>query len=289
MYLLKKLGQFFIYSNVFVSFCVLALCQSTSIIIGVSSSHLFPFVFFSTLFAYNFQRMVRFITSNEQSAHLDWLNKNRIVIILITIISLFLSVYYALSLSISTFYFLIPASIISLSYPIKIIPLVGQKISLREMPGAKIFLIALVWSIYSVALVTLENESFYSLDNLLLFISRFSFILAITIPFDIRDLKYDDLSLKTIPQIFGEQKAKMIALYCLAFFELVSIFHFFVGDFSWQILLALMLTSLLSGILIIKSSQEKNNFFFSFWLEGVSIIMYLLLFIIPLDFGILAL
>ena len=289
MYLLKKLGQFFIYSNVFVSFCVLALCQSTSIIIGVSSSHLFPFVFFSTLFAYNFQRMVRFITSNEQSAHLDWLNKNRIVIILITIISLFLSVYYALSLSISTFYFLIPASIISLSYPIKIIPLVGQKISLREMPGAKIFLIALVWSIYSVALVTLENESFYSLDNLLLFISRFSFILAITIPFDIRDLKYDDLSLKTIPQIFGEQKAKMIALYCLAFFELVSIFHFFVGDFSWQILLALMLTSLLSGILIIKSSQEKNNFFFSFWLEGVSIIMYLLLFIIPLAFGILAL
>ena len=287
--MLKKLGQFFIYSNVFVSFCVLALCQSTSIIIGVSSSHLFPFVFFSTLFAYNFQRMVRFITSNEQSAHLDWLNKNRIVIILITIISLFLSVYYALSLSISTFYFLIPASIISLSYPIKIIPLVGQKISLREMPGAKIFLIALVWSIYSVALVTLENESFYSLDNLLLFISRFSFILAITIPFDIRDLKYDDLSLKTIPQIFGEQKAKMIALYCLAFFELVSIFHFFVGDFSWQILLALMLTSLLSGILIIKSSQEKNNFFFSFWLEGVSIIMYLLLFIIPLDFGILAL
>jgi 4-hydroxybenzoate polyprenyltransferase len=113
--------------------------------------------------------------------------------------------------------------------------------------------------------------------------------LAITIPFDIRDLKYDDLSLKTIPQIFGEQKAKMIALYCLAFFELISIFHFFVGDFSLQLLLALMLTSLLSGILIIRSSQVKNNFFFSFWVEGASIIMYLLLFIIPLAFGILAL
>ena len=160
---------------------------------------------------------------------------------------------------------------------------------MRELPRAKIFLIALVWSIVSVVLVTLENKSFYSFDTLLLFISRFSFVLAITIPFDIRDLKYDDLSLKTIPQIFGEQKAKTIALYCLAFFELISIFHFLVGDFSWQILLALMLTSLLSGILIIKSSQEKNNLFFSFWVEGASIIMYLLLFIIPLAFGILAL
>ena len=289
MDLLKKLGQFFIYSNVFVSFCVLALCQSTSIIIGVDSSHLLPFVFFSTLFAYNFQRMVRFIPSKEQSAHLDWLKKNRLVIILITVISLSLSFYYALSLSFSTFYFLIPASIISLTYPIKIIPLGSQKVSLRELPRAKIFLIALVWSTVSVALVTLETDLFYSLDPLLLFIRRFSFVLAITIPFDIRDLKYDDLSLKTIPQIFGEQKAKMIALYCLAFFELISIFHFFVGDFSLQLLLALMLTSLLSGILIIRSSQVKNNFFFSFWVEGASIIMYLLLFIIPLAFGILAL
>ena len=289
MDLLKKLGQFFIYSNVFVSFCVLVLCQSTSIIIGVDSSHLLPFVFFSTLFVYNFHRIVRYNLNKEQSANQDWLNKNRLFIIIITVISLFLSVYYALSLSFSTFYFLIPASIISLSYPIKIIPLVGQKVSLRELPRAKIFLIALVWSIVSVVLVTIENKSFYSLDTLLLFVSRFSFVLAITIPFDIRDLKYDDLSLKTIPQIFGEQKAKTIALYCLAFFELISIFHFFVGDFSWQILLALMLTSLLSGILIIKSSKEKNNLFFSFWVEGASVIMYLLLFIIPMAFGIFAL
>ena len=289
MDLLKKLGQFFIYSNVFVSFCVLALCQSTSIIIGVDSSHLLPFVFFSTLFAYNFQRLVRFIPNKDQSAHLCWLNKNRLFIILITVISLSLSFYYALNLSFSTFCFLIPISIISLSYPIKIIPFGNQKITLRELPRAKIFLIALVWSVVSVGLVTIENESFYSLDTLLLFVSRFSFVLAITIPFDIRDLKYDDLSLKTIPQIYGEQKAKMIALYCLAFFELISIFHFFVGDFSWQLLLALILTSLLCGILIIKSSQEKNNFFFSFWVEGASVIMYLLVFIIPLAFGILAL
>ena len=171
MDLLKKLGQFFIYSNVFVSFCVLALCQSTSIIIGVDSSHLLPFVFFSTLFAYNFQRMVRFSPSKEQSAHLDWLKKNRLVIILITVISLSLSFYYALSLSFSTFYFLIPASIISLSYPIKTIPLGGQKVSLRELPRAKIFLIALVWSTVSVALVTIENNSFYSFDTCLLYTS----------------------------------------------------------------------------------------------------------------------
>ena len=286
MDLLKKTVEFFIYSNVFVSFCVLALCQSTSIVIQANSSQLLPFVFFSTLFAYNFQRLVRFSPDKKQSAHIDWLNKNRMLIVIVTVFSLFLSFYFAVSLSFSAFYFIIPASIISLAYPLKIIPLGSQKISLRELPRAKIYLIALVWSMVSVILVTLENGSFYSFDTLLLFLSRFSFVLAITIPFDIRDLKYDDISLKTLPQIFGEKKAKMIALYCLAIFELISIFHFFVSDFSLSVLIALLLTSVLTAILITKSSQEKHNFFFSFWIEGASILMLLLLFIIPLAFGI---
>ena len=288
MDLLKKLAQFFVYSNVFVSFCVLALCQSTCIIIGINSSHLLPFVFFSTLFVYNFQRLIRFSPEIQQSAHLNWLNKNRRLITVITVFSLIISLYYSLNCSFSVFYFLIPASVISLAYPMRIIPLGGQKIALRELPRAKIYLIALVWSLVSVGLVTFESNSFYTLNTLLLFLSRFSFVLAITIPFDIRDLKYDDISLKTIPQILGEQKAKMIALYFLAVFELLSIFHFFVSDFSLSILIALLLTSLFTAILIIKSSQEKNNFFFSFWVEGASIIMYLLLFIIPQAFGILA-
>lgn len=159
--------------------------------------------------------------------------------------------------------------------------------SIREFPGVKIFLISLVWSLVSVGLVVLEKDMFLTLDTLFLFLARFSFVIAITIPFDIRDLKHDHLSMKTIPQIYGEQKAKKIALLSLAVFESVSIIHYLTGGFSLPILIALLMSSIFTAILVFKTSQEKNTFFFSFWVDGASVLMLLLLFVIPLAFGIL--
>jgi 4-hydroxybenzoate polyprenyltransferase len=284
--MLRKTTEFFIYSNIYVSVCVVALCQSTAIVLGISQCRILPFVFFSTLFAYNFQRLIRFNPNKMQASHLKWMTKHRNFIVSITIISMLLSIYYAFNLSTTALFFLIPASIISLLYPLKLFSVESEKISLRELPYLKIFLIAVVWSIVSVCLVIEEHTMLFSLDVLLLFLSRFCFVIAITIPFDIRDLKCDDFSLKTIPQLYGEEKAKTIAFYSLAAFELFSIIHFFIGDFSIFILLALLLCSVLTAILIFKSSQEKNTFYFSFWVEGASILMLLLIFIIPLAFGI---
>jgi len=284
--LLKKTTEFFIYSNIYVSICVVALCQSTSLVLGFSQSQILPFVFFSTLFAYNFQRLVRFNPNKMQPSHLKWMTKHRNFIVFITITSILISIYYAFNLSSTALFFLIPASIISLLYPLKLISFRNEKISLRELPYLKIFLIAVVWSIVSVCLVAEEYAMLFSLEVLLLFLSRFCFVVAITIPFDIRDLKYDDFSLKTIPQLYGEEKAKTIALYSLAAFELFTIAHFFIGDFSVFILIALLLCSVLTAILIFKSSQKKDTFFFSFWVEGASILMLLLIFVIPLAFGI---
>ena len=224
-----------------------------------------------------------------QATHLKWMTKHRNFILSITIISMILSIYYAFNLSSTALLFLIPASVISLLYPLKIFSFESEKISLRELPYIKIFLIATVWSIVSVCLVAEEQSMLFSIDVLLLFLARFCFVIAITIPFDIRDLKSDDLSLKTIPQLYGEEKAKIIAFYSLAGFELFSTVHFFIGDFSIFILIALLLCSILTAILIFKSSQKKNNFYFSFWVEGASILLFLLIFIIPLAFGILAL
>ena len=289
MNLLRQTTEFLIYSNIYVSICVVALCKSTAIVLGFSQSRILPFIFFSTLFAYNFQRLIMFNPNKIQATHLKWMTKHRNFILSITIISMILSIYYAFNLSSTALLFLIPASVISLLYPLKIFSFESEKISLRELPYIKIFLIATVWSIVSVCLVAEEQSMLFSIDVLLLFLARFCFVIAITIPFDIRDLKSDDLSLKTIPQLYGEEKAKIIAIYSLAGFELFSTVHFFIGDFSIFILIALLLCSILTAILIFKSSQKKNNFYFSFWVEGASILLFLLIFIIPLAFGILAL
>ena len=50
-------------------------------------------------------------------------------------------------------------------------------------------------------------------------IAHYAYVLAVTIPFDIRDLKYDWPSQKTIPQFFGIFGAKAIGVILLLFFD----------------------------------------------------------------------
>ena len=50
------------------------------------------------------------------------------------------------------------------------------------------------------------------------FFQRFLFILAIAIPFDIRDLKHDNVQYRTIPQVLGVVKSKWFAALMLSIF-----------------------------------------------------------------------
>ena len=76
-------------------------------------------------------------------------------------------------------------------------------------------------------LLVIENNLEITSDVIYLFMGRLFFILAITIPFDIRDLKYDEANLRTIPIIFGASKARLIGLLFLLVFEMISIIQFY--------------------------------------------------------------
>lgn len=281
----KKMNTFFLISNIFISACIVALCQSSAILLNVDITHTLPFVFFSTLFSYNFQRYVRFKSSESGFGQFQWLKKQEVLLKIITIFSFVFTLYFSFSLSLQSLFLLVPAAFITMLYPLTY-TFFGRSIILREIPGIKIFLIVVVWTVVSVGLVVTESDTAFSSEVFLLMASRFFFVLSITIPFDIRDLKYDEQSMKTIPQLFGVEKSKWIALCSLALYELSSIAHFLFVDFSVLLLIALLLTSLYVGVLIYKTNEEKNETFYTFWMEGSSLLMYFLLFIIPMAFGI---
>ena len=72
---------------------------------------------------------------------------------------------------------------------------------------------ALVWAFITVTLPLVEGRQFLVPTDALLFLERSVFIFAITIPFDIRDLKVDQhIEVKTIPSAIGEQGAKRLAI-----------------------------------------------------------------------------
>ena len=77
---MKSFIRFLVFSNILVAFCVLALALSTEILLDIQTDYkISQFVFFATLFAYNFQRVVR-IKKGKNHIRKDWLNLHKTAI-----------------------------------------------------------------------------------------------------------------------------------------------------------------------------------------------------------------
>ena len=278
MFWFKKIADFFLFSNIFVAYCVVALCMSTEFLLGHYSYTIKCVVFFASLFTYNFQRLVPVRVQKEVSFRQQWLQQNKFLLWLITVFSAIATVYFSLSLSYNSLRILLPLGVIAFMYSLPLMYWNGRWWRLREVPGVKIFLIAFLWALVSVGLLVEEHQIGWTTDVWLLFIHRLCFVFAIAIPFDICDLKYDSLQMKTIPIVFGEEKARYIACAALGTYELLVIIQFIFGDIiGFRALIALLCTSAATAYLMIKSTSDKGEYHFAFWVEGTSVLMYLLL------------
>jgi hypothetical protein len=147
-------------------------------------------------------------------------------------------------------------------------------IRMREVPGLKIFFIALVWTIVTEGFPNLLAHKEWVI---LPFLERFLFVLAITIPFDIRDLKLDGEEIHTIPQFLGIKRAKSLGIICIVISELILVYRtFFLGEINLFGCLAIYLCYEVAIVLIYFSREEMSEWYTSLGVEGVSILMGLL-------------
>ena len=267
---MKYLSHFFnfiIYSNIFVAFCVLSLTLSSEILLKTNYfSKISEFVFFSTLFIYNFQRIIR-IRKGQNHSRKNWTYKNKNLIYLLMTIGSVMSFYRFIDFNLNTQIAIVISGVLSILYPFGI----------RKVPFSKIFVISLVWTISTMLLLVLENKIEISQNIILHLLSRFLFVFAITIPFDVRDIKYDQNNLKTIPIVFGVKKSIIISLVSLLISEVIFVYLNIKHLLSLTIFIGIIPTYIFSIYLIINSSNKESDFYFSFWVESLSIIFYLFL------------
>jgi len=271
--LLKKGYIAIVYSNVWISFG--ALCF-TLFFAQISQyqipTHFLGFVFFSTLFAYNFQRIVKIkINRSEISGNrAKWINQNINVIYAILILSFGLTSYFAYFFIKDVWIFIVLISFLSFFYVWKI-PFL--KINLRNIPTIKIYVLALTWVLTTVILpLFLFGNLSYNFNTILLLVGALLFIISITIPFDIRDVNLDHPKQKTIPQIIGVKKSVVLAIVLLIISH--SLFMFYKHQFNWAIFIHLFLSALLIG----KTKINKHDLFFSGGIDGLLITLYSLTF-----------
>jgi 4-hydroxybenzoate polyprenyltransferase len=271
----KLIIRFFINSNFWVAFCALGLTASSEILLQTTNYQISQFVFCATIFTYNFQRIIR-VKKGKEHVRKNWLNKNRGGVYLLMFFAFAISAYHFLNFKSSTKIAILFAGTLSVLYPFV----------LRKIPFVKIFVISFVWAISTMLLLVLENNISISQYIIWHLVSRFLFVFAITIPFDIRDLKYDADDLKTIPLFFGFEKAKWIAIVSLFMCMIIATFQQLQNEINLSNFLALILLYFLASVLIKKSDQNNSEMYFSFWVESLSIFSYLFLVILLLIFQI---
>ena len=270
------------FSNVHISLSAFFYALASALILGeYPPFSILLIVFSGTLVAYLFHRMYPIWANHKIAAGnaiLNWTNTNKQVLNVLFATAVVISLLSFIRLTYNIQVLLVLLAAINVFYSIPIFKKNKVKVALRDWPFTKIFLIAFTWA--SVC-ATLPSKAIGSIEPSIasgLFFEKFFFILAITIPFDIKDIESDVWNkVKTIPQKFGNNSAIVIALFCL----IVSLFFFLTFvESSLAQKIAYLIFYAFSATLIYKSRNVQSDQFYLFSLDGLMILLFALLLLV---------
>lgn len=161
-----------------------------------------------------------------------------------------------------------------------------KKIRLRDIGIIKIFLIAFVWAFIGTVLPASFVGNYPADPHLMqragiLFLADVCFILAITLPFDIKDMAIDQQNqVRTIPVIIGREMTINLAMLLLFIAGVMySLFYrvWFPSDIDFTI--PMVTAMVISGMTVYLSTKTKNDVVYFGLLDGMLIVQWLLVII----------
>ena len=264
---LVNIFNFYVFSNLHVALATFCLVKITLLNIGISESKTAWFVFFSTLLSYNTIRFVRL--NNINNWYNSWFKKNLKFLSLITVISFISILFLSFQLRLKAIILLIPFSLATLFYTFPL-----EKYSLRNIAGLKLFLIAFSWAGITVLFPLVQNYISLRFIDYITFIQQILFVIVITLPFDIRDLKYDNSSLKTLPQQLGVSKTKVVGVLLIILFFILEIIKTTNNNSIWIVLII----TIFSAALLLKSTKNQSKYYSAFVVESLPIVWFLMVY-----------
>ncbi len=278
MHLLKQLINFYIFSNLHVALAGLCLVKITMLKFGIATGFSPLITGFSIIIAYNFIRFYE-IKENNTSWFKKWFNQHKwllLLLVLVSFISLVVILYFT-NFSKKALLVLLPFGFITFFYVIPIFKSKKKHFSFRYFPSIKIVSIALTWAGVTVFLPLYDASISFDIGVFIEFMQRFLIVMVITLPFDIRDVYDDDIKLKTVPQLIGLKNTKALGLLLSILFVLLS----FLNPINEKYMIFVeILIALLSVLLLIFTTTNRNKYYTGFWIEAIPIFWFLLLFVI---------
>lgn len=256
-----------VFTNVYVALCGAALTAATYALLGLpprfdATAWL---VFCCTLMIYNLDRLVE--PNPGGSEHERWVESHRRPLWALTLISGFGATVFTTTLSTAAMVSLLIAGIVAVGYCLPVVYLRGRWRRLKALPGAKLMLIALVWTYATAGLPMLNSGVVLDGQAIAILLARALFIAAVALPFDLPDMQRDQRSgIATLPILFGVKATRSIALLLIGASTLLSLLN------PWPHAAALLISCACVAGLITVLRPDRGVFYFMVALDGMLLV-----------------
>lgn len=273
MGLLKSIFIFFIHSNLLISFCAVAFFLTGVKLLGVEEDYYERafLIFVATFLTYNLTIFLSAIYRGEEAGKgkMEWFLRHKKVLYASLFFSFLLLIWFFPFSSLYECLFFLHLGVISVLYNIPDRLANTRYRSIRSIPLIKIFLIAYVWAAlgawYPAILEPGNSNPSY------LFVLFFLFILAITLPFDIRDYHSDQrTALLTIPGLIGIRATKLVASGLMLLYGVGMGIEYL----EWQ---PVGILTFFTIVLIWFSASARPDWYYTGLIDSLIILQYLLI------------
>ena len=272
MNFIKGVFKFYVYSNLHVSVAIWALVRLTGYFFYIDTTFSAFFVGCSTLLSYNLIRFVKLRKHTNRHVMAAWCKIHDIPLKVINGLAVIGLIYCMFYIPMRALFVVVPFAIITVLYMLPVFKIKNKSVSLRTLPGIKIFSIAVSWSGMVVVFPLVVNGFPINAQVKWFFLQQILFVLVLTLPFDIRDIDFDSKELKTIPQRLGLVKTKAFGILLLILVLGINYNFFIEGDFLSTLGMVCLL-----GTLLLFSKKEQSVYYSSFLVEAVPIFWCVLL------------
>ncbi|MEX0288836.1 MAG: hypothetical protein AB3N14_06970 [Flavobacteriaceae bacterium] len=264
MRLLNRLFDFYLDASIHVALSVFCLVNITTVFLRIiPNEHLAYYIFFGTIACYNFIKY-----GVEAEKYILVANRYHRNIQFFSFICLGLAFYHAYFLNLNTW---VGIGILMVLTGLYALPILPTGIKLRSLGVLKIVLVGLIWAGTTVVLPILAINEVASWDVIIEAIQRFILVIILLLPFEIRDLKYDNPELNTLPQRYGVANTKIIG----AFLAVVFFFLTFLKDgLNSLIAISCGILFLILGGLMFVTKRDQSRYYAAFWVEAIPIVWW---------------
>ncbi len=256
MTIFERISRLYVRGSVHVAIAVVAMVRITQILFEIPLRlPVVCFTFICALAAYNFVKFHTLFHHRGGSAETK-------IIALLSFCLLPVGGYCFFHLSMVAQAIVLLLGVITVLYTL---PFLGKS-NVRNWSGTKIYVVALCWTGFTVAVPAMDGNVAVNSDFWILLIQRFVIIIVLLLIFDIVDLRRDKPSLQTVPQRLGVRRTKFLGYFLLLIFIGLDFFRI---STSSSRMISIIFVSIVTAIFLHFANRDRSKSYTAFWVESI--------------------